>query len=90
MIYFLYRLLGVIVLRYFERLRDLREDADKKQSDIAEVLGTTQQYYAEYESGKHPLPVDRLRQLCEYYQVSADYILGLPEGLPYGKSKTRT
>ena len=89
MIYFLYLLVGVIAMIYAERLRALREDADKKQSEIAEYLGTTQQYYAEYESGKHPLSVDRLRQLCEYYHVSADYILGLPEGLPYGTSKTK-
>ena len=76
-------------MTYFERLRGLREDSDRKQSDIAEFLGTTQQYYAKYENGHHPLPIDRLRQLCEYYHVSADYILGLPEGLPYGTSKTK-
>ena len=74
---------------YAERLRGLREDADMTQAQIAAILGTTQQYYANYERGKRPLPIDRLRQLCEYYHVSADYILGLPEDLPYGTSKTR-
>lgn len=72
-----------------KRLRSLREDADKTQTEIAQILGTTQQYYSGYESGKRLLPVDRLFILCEYYKVSADYILGLPEGRPYGLSKTR-
>ena len=43
-----------------ERLRGLREDADKTQAEIAAILGTTQQYYGKYESGKRPLPIDRL------------------------------
>ena len=75
---------------YAQRLRGLREDADKTQSEIAKLLGTSQQYYGKYESGERPLPIDRLSILCEYYGVSADYILGLPMGLPYGLSKTRT
>ena len=77
-------------MNYAEKLRSLREDADKTQADIADILGTTQQYYANYETGKRPLPVDRLYTLCSYYHVSADYILGLPKGLPYGHSKTQT
>ena len=76
-------------MEYAERLRGLREDADKTQTEIAKLLGTSQQYYSAYELGERPLPVDRLRVLCEYYHVSADYILGLPEDLPYGTSKTR-
>lgn len=74
---------------YAQRIRDLREDADKTQKEIAQLLGTTQQYYANYETGKRPLPIDRLRELCLYYHVSADYILGLPKDLPYGTSKTK-
>lgn len=74
---------------YTQRLRGLREDADKTQAEIARILGTSQQYYGKYESGERPLPVERLFRLCEYYGVSADYILGLPDGLPYGLSKTR-
>ena len=45
--------------------------------------------FAKYENGKRPLPIDRLKKLCEYYNVSADYILGLPEKLPYGNSITK-
>lgn len=76
-------------MHYAERLRCLREDADKTQAQIAEILGTTQQYYGSYEAGKRPLPLERLCILCDYYGVSADYILGLPEGRPYGHGKTR-
>ena len=73
-----------------DRIRGLREDADKTQAEIAAILGTSQQYYANYENGKRPLPLDRLCILCQYYNVSADYILGLPKGLDYGRSKTRS
>lgn len=76
-------------MNYAQRLRGLREDTDKTQTEIAAILGTSQQYYANYESGRRPLPIERLYVLCNFYNVSADYILGLPEGLPYGHSKTR-
>ena len=76
-------------MNIYRRVRDLREDSDKTQKEIAEILKTGQSYYAKYENGHRPLPIDRLRELCLYYQVSADYILGLPEGLPYGTSKTK-
>ena len=48
---------------------------------VAAVLGTTQQVYARYEKGINELPMRHLRALCLLYEVSADYILGLPEGL---------
>lgn len=76
-------------MEYYDRIRGLREDKDKTQKEIADFLGTNQSYYAKYENGKRPLPIDRLKKLCEYYNVSADYILGLSEYLPYGLSKTR-
>lgn len=62
---------------YWEIIRELREDKDLKQSDIAQVLGTTQQVYSRYENGVNELPIRHLRTLCQYYDVSADYILGL-------------
>lgn len=71
---------------YAEKLRELRIDNDKTQKQIAELLGTTQTYYAKYENGKHPLPLKHLITLCDYYQVSSDYILGLPKGLNWPKS----
>lgn len=62
---------------YWEILRELREDHDLMQADIATVLGTTQQVYSRYEKGINELPLYRLKLLCQFYQVSADYILGL-------------
>ena len=76
-------------MQYFEIIRNLRIDQDKSQAEIAALLGTTQAYYSQYETGKHLLPINHLIALCNYYGVSADYILGLPEGRPYGLSKTR-
>ena len=68
-------------MQYFERIRNLREDAEPKlnQTDIAKVLGTTQQYYSEYENGKRELPTRHLITLCKLYNISADYILGFTD-----------
>ena len=62
-----------------KRLRDLREDNDKTQKDIAYILGTSQTMYARYERGANEIPVRHLLVLCKYYNVSADYILGLSD-----------
>ena len=62
---------------YIKHIRDLREDHDKTQQDIADILGTSQTMYARYERGANELPLRHLITLCRYYQVSADYILGL-------------
>ena len=61
---------------YLKRLRDLREDHDKTQQEIADILGTSQTMYARYERGANELPIHHLLVLCEYYRVSADYLLG--------------
>ena len=63
---------------YYEILRELREDRDYKQAYIAAVLGTTQQVYSRYEKGVNEMPIRHLRRLCQYYHVSADYVLSLP------------
>ena len=62
-----------------KRIRDLREDNDKTQQEIADVLGTSQTLYARYERGANELPIRHLIRLCKYYHVSADYILGLKD-----------
>ena len=62
---------------YVKRIRDLREDRDKTQQEIADVLGTSQTMYARYERGANALPIHHLITLCKYYQVSSDYFLGL-------------
>ena len=59
------------------RLRDLREDRDLKQKELAEYLHIKQNTYSQYENGQRQLPVDVLIKLSEYYKVSTDYILGL-------------
>ena len=64
---------------YIKRIRDLREDHEKTQQQIAEILGTSQTMYARYERGANELPIRHLITLCKYYHVSADYILGLAE-----------
>lgn len=66
-------------MKYIKRIRDLREDNDKTQQEIACVLGTSQTMYARYERGANELPVHHLITLCNYYNVSADYILGLSD-----------
>lgn len=62
---------------YPEIIRELREDNDLNQSDIAKILGTTQQVYSRYEKGINEMPVRHIITLCKFYGVSADYILGL-------------
>lgn len=62
---------------YWEVLRDLREDHDLRQADIAAVLHTTQQVYSRYEKGVNEMPIRHLRTLCQFYRVSADFVLGL-------------
>ncbi len=58
------------------RLKDLREDKDLTQADIARVLNTTQQQYSKYEIGIRLIPIDKLNKLAYFYQTSTDYILG--------------
>ncbi len=60
----------------YHRIRNLREDADKTQTDIADYLGTTAQYYGKYEKGERELPFSRAILLADYYAVSLDYLAG--------------
>lgn len=59
-----------------KRLKDLRQDNDLYQKDIAKILNTTQQVYSEYELGIRLIPIDKLNILADYYETSIDYILG--------------
>ena len=63
---------------YF-RLRDLREDHDMKQKDLAAYLKCSQQLYSNYELGQRDVPTDILIRLSQLYHVSVDYILGLTD-----------
>lgn len=62
---------------YVQIMHELREDNDLTQQEVADYLGTSQTMYARYERGANELPIRHLIRLCEYYQVSSDYFLGL-------------
>ncbi len=68
-----------MVSEYMQRLRNLREDHDMTQTEVAEILGTSQTMYARYERGASALPIRHLVALCNLYRVSADDVLGLPK-----------
>ncbi len=61
----------------YQRLKDLREDADKTQSDIAELLNTQRRQYSRWETGAFEIPFHCVIELAKYYNVSIDYIAGL-------------
>lgn len=62
---------------YIKTIRDLREDHDLTQREVANYLGTSQTMYARYERGANELPIHHLISLCSLYHVSSDYILGI-------------
>ena len=62
---------------YYQRLRDLREDKDLNQSEIASILKTTQQTYSLWEKGNREIPFHHVITLAKFYKVSIDYIAGL-------------
>ncbi len=76
-------------VKYCQRLRDLREDRDLSQAEVAKCINTTQSYYAQYENGHRAMPFDRIILIAQFYNVSIDYIAGLIDtprtldGTPY-------
>ena len=69
------------------RLKEIREDKDLNQSDVAKILGIKQQQYSEYEIGKRLIPINYLSDLADYYDTSIDYLLSkTDERKPYPKS----
>lgn len=71
---------------YLKRLRELREDSDLKQKNVAELLQISRQQYSLYEIGKRTIPVDYIKILAEFYNTSCDYILEVTdETKPYKK-----
>ena len=61
---------------YLPRLRDLREDNDMNQTDVAKLLGIDQRVYSTYETGKRDIPLRHLVVLADFYHVTTDYLLG--------------
>lgn len=71
---------------YYKRIRDLREDSDLKQRELAEILGCSQRVYSNYERGDLDIPTEVLIKLARHYGTSVDYILGLTDSkIPYEK-----
>lgn len=75
--------------KYQINLRSLRENTNIKQKDVAEHLGIRPTVYSRYERGENDMKPFQIIQLCNFYRVSADYLLGLPEGRPYGNNNLR-
>lgn len=73
---------------YWKRLKDLREDRDLKQVNIAEILKITRQQYSLYELGKRDIPAEYIKILAKFYNTSTDYILELTDEVkPYKRKK---
>lgn len=66
-----------IIMNYMVRMRNLREDNDLTQQEVAKILDTSQTMYARYERGANEMPIRHLIKLAKYYDVSTDYLLGL-------------
>lgn len=68
---------------YIDKLTELRQDRDISQKEIAKVLNCQQSAISKYELRRADYKVKDIIKLCEFYKISADYILGLPDNLPY-------
>ena len=66
-------------MQFYEIIKELREDNDIKQETMANLLGVGQSYYSKQERGIKPFQVEQIIAICNYYKVSADYILGIPK-----------
>ena len=76
-------------MEYAQKIRDLREDKDLTQAQIAQLLGTNKNQVGKYERGEQELPIRHLITLAKFHNVSTDYILGMQQGMPYGHSITK-
>lgn len=74
---------------FIDKLRDIREDNDLTQTEIAEILGTSQTMYARYERGANEMPIHHLVSLCYFYNISADYFLNTTPDTKYKIGKPR-
>ena len=69
------------------KIKELREDNDLTQTQIAKILNCKQNTYAQYENEQRQIPITALKKLCLFYNISADYLLDLPKGLNYPERK---
>ena len=77
----------VMIMETHEILRGLREDRDLTQQNLADMLKIGRTMYRRYETGECEIPIRHLKSLCLFYEVSADYLLGLPENLRRSRKK---
>lgn len=77
----LYRIIYMVIKMTSNRLRDLRDDKDLKQKDLANYLNCSQVAYSHYELGKRDIPIDVLIALAKFYNTTTDYILGLTDDI---------
>ena len=66
-------------MEYYKRIREIRIKNNETQQQLADLLETTQQAYLKYEKGINEMPIRRIIKLCEHYNLSADYVLGLTD-----------
>lgn len=71
----------------YPRIRNLREDRDLTQNDIAKKLNVTQRAYSRYENGERAIPIEVLCTLADYYGTSVDYLIGRTDIKSYGANK---
>lgn len=64
-------------MQKYQRIKDLREDKDLRQNEVAKLLDTTQKQYSRWETGEYPIPLEKIIILAKYYDVSIDYLAGL-------------
>ena len=77
-------------MQYRDRIRELREDRDLRQQDVAALLNVGQKTYSDYELGKTRIPLESILKLARYYDVDANYICGLTEApAPFPKVKRK-
>ena len=76
-------------MEFYQRIKNARIDKDEKQETIAKYLGVTRQQYSLYETGQREFKINHIVKLCMFFNLSADFILGLPDNLPYGHSITK-
>ena len=82
---------GVKILMYiYQRIKDLREDQDLRQEDIAQILNTSREQYSRWERGANEIPMHHAITLARYYKVSMDYIAGLTNNKKEAWTKGRS
>ena len=64
-------------MKYYQRIKNLRENKKLNQTEIAKLLDTTQKQYSRWETGEYQIPFDKAIELAKYYNVSLDYIAGI-------------